>query len=312
MIAYYKTVNGHMQQIEAYETGCWTNVYAPDPNELSLLTEQFDIPPEFLRSALDEEESSHLETEDDHTLIIIDAPYCEKIDDNITYSTMPIGIMMTPKDIITVSLRDNPVILEMADGVIKNVNTSHRTQFILHLLLRVATKFLQYLKQIDKRSSLSQRELRKSMKNKELIQLLELENSLVYFQTSLKSNEITLEKMLRSRNIKLYDEDQDLLEDVLIEIRQAIEMANIYLTILSGTMDAFASVISNNLNIVMKVLTSITIVMAIPTMVFSFYGMNIGESGGALPFAGDIWIPMAIALVTMVIVIIWLYRKKMF
>ena len=290
MISYYKTVDGHMTQLEAYEKGCWINVCAPDENELHYLTERHDIPPEYLRSSLDEEESSHLETEDGQTLIIVDAPFAEKADESITYSTMPIGIMLTEQDLITVSLRDNPAVLEMADGVVKSANTTLRTQFVLHLLLRVATRFLQYLKQIDKRSSFTETELRKSMRNKELIQLLDLEKSLVYFQTSLKSNEITLEKMMRSRSIKLYEEDQDLLEDVLIEIKQAIEMTNIYLSILSGTMDAFASVISNNLNIVMKVLTSITIVMAIPTMIFSFYGMNIGETAGGLEYlvpAGD-------------------------
>ncbi|HIZ83590.1 MAG TPA: magnesium transporter CorA family protein [Firmicutes bacterium] len=312
MISYYKTVDGHMQQTEAYEKGCWINVCAPDENELRYLTEQHDIPPEYLRSALDEEESSHLETEDGRTLIIVDAPYAEKAEDSITYSTMPIGIMLTERDLVTVSLKDNPAVLEMADGVVKNANTALRTQFVLYLLLRIATRFLQYLKQIDKRSSFTETELRKSMRNKELIQLLDLEKSLVYFQTSLKSNEITMEKMMRSRSIKLYEEDEDLLEDVLVEIKQAIEMTNIYLSILSGTMDAFASVISNNLNIVMKMLASITIVMAIPTMIFSFFGMNIGEAAGGLPLAWNVWIPLAIALVATVVTGIVLYKKDMF
>ena len=143
------------------------------------------------------------------------------------------------------------------------------------MLLRIAGKYLLYLKQIDKLSNYVEQQLHKSMKNKELIQLLGLEKSLVYFSTSLKSTETVLEKILRGRVIKLYEEDQELLEDVLIEVKQAIEMSNIYSNILSGTMDAFASVISNNLNIVMKVLTVITIVMSVPTMVFSFYGMNV-------------------------------------
>ncbi len=312
MISYLKTVDGRMAEIPAYEKGCWINVCAPNDEELTYLTEQHQIPPEYLRSSLDEEESSHLETEDGQTLIIVDVPYAQKDEGTISYSTMPIGIMLTEKDLITVSLRDNPAVLEMADGVVKNANPALRTQFVLHLLLRVATRFLQYLKQIDKRSNHTENELRKSMRNKELIQLLELQKSLVYFQTSLKANEITLEKMMRSRSIKLYEEDQDLLEDVLIEIKQAIEMTNIYLTILSGTMDAFASIISNNLNIVMKMLASITIVMAIPTMIFSFYGMNIGESAGNLPFAGTIWIPLAIALVATLVTGFVLYKKKMF
>lgn len=312
MITFYKTVDGRIQCLDSYQKGCWINVCAPDHTELALLQDEYQIPAEFLRSALDEEESSHIETEDEYTLIVIDVPYSEKAGDGISYVTMPIGILMMPSDIMTISLRDNPVVREMADGVVKNVNTAHRTQFVLHLLLRMASRFLQYLKLIDKRSSFLEKELRKSMRNKELIQLLDLEKSLVYFQTSLKSDEITLEKIMRSRNIKLYDEDQDLLEDVLIEIKQAIEMSNIHLSILSGTMDAFASVISNNLNIVMKKLTSITIVMAIPTMIFSFFGMNIGDNSGALPFAQTIWIPLGIAVFITLFAAMWLLIKDMF
>ena len=153
-----------------------------------------------------------------------------------------------------------------------------------------------------------EKQLHKSMRNKELFQLLELQKSLVYFSTSLKSNEVTLDKILRGRVLKLYEEDQDLLEDVLVEIKQAIEMCGIYSSILSGTMDAFASVISNNLNIVMKVLTSITIVMAIPTIIFSFYGMNVD----GLPFASNIWFPIALSLAAVAITGFALYKKDMF
>ena len=156
--------------------------------------------------------------------------------------------------------------------MLKGVMTNLKTHFVLHIMLRMATKYLQYLKQIDKISDHVERELRKSMKNQELIQLLDIEKSLVYFSSSLKADEVTLEKIMRGRYIKLYDEDQDLLEDVLIEIKQAIEMSSIYLNILSGTMDAFASVISNNLNIVMKVLASITLIISIPTVISGLYG----------------------------------------
>ena len=159
--------------------------------------------------------------------------------------------------------------------MLKGVMTNLKTHFVLHIMLRMATKYLQYLKQIDKISDHVERELRKSMKNQELIQLLDIEKSLVYFSSSLKADEVTLEKIMRGRYIKLYDEDQDLLEDVLIEIKQAIEMSSIYLNILSGTMDAFASVISNNLNIVMKVLASITLIISIPTVISGLYGMNV-------------------------------------
>ena len=198
------------------------------------------------------------------------------------------------------------MVSEISDGLVKNVQTNLKTQFLLIMLLRISVRFLQYLKQIDKASSYMEKQLHKSLRNQELIQLLSLEKSLVYFSTSLKANDTTMEKILRGRIIKLYEDDQDLLEDVLIETKQAIEMCNIYSSILSGTMDAFASIISNNLNIVMKILTTLTIVMSIPTMVFSFYGMN---TNLPLPY---FWFPLLIALVASGIAAFILIKKGMF
>ncbi|HCC34467.1 MAG TPA: magnesium transporter [Ruminococcaceae bacterium] len=301
-----------MRRLDEFRNDCWINVVAPDAKEQEELETRFEIPPEFLKAAMDEEESSRIDREDDHTLIIIDVPYLEKFNGSIIYMTMPVGIIMNERYIMTISLKDSPILQEFAEGTVKNVHTNHRTQFVLHIMLRMSTRFLQYLKQIDKQSGYLEMQLRKSMRNREIINLMDLQKSLVYFQTSLKSDEITLEKILRGRYIKMYDEDQELLEDVLIEIKQAVEMSNIYLSILTGTTDAFASVISNNLNIVMKVLTSITILMAIPTMIFSFYGMNIGSVAGGLPGAATIWIPLGFAVAVTLIVGIILYRKDMF
>lgn len=312
MINYYKTIGNVTQAVSEMEPGCWINVCAPDLEERNWLINSLNIPLEFLQASLDEEESSHIENEDGQTLIIIDVPFAEMSDNGIDYYTMPVGIIVMPKNIVTVSIRDNSVIREFADGVIKGVNTSLRTRFVLQILLRMATRFLQHLKQIDKSSTKLETQLRKSVKNKELVQLLDLQKSLVFFQTSLKSNEITIEKISKNRVISLYAEDQDLLEDVMIEIKQAIEMTDIYLSILSGTMDAFASLISNNLNIVMKVLTSLTIVLSIPTMVFSFFGMNIGDGGGALPFSGSVLAPLLIAFGTTAIATVFLLVKGMF
>lgn len=312
MIAYYKTVNGRIEPVPQREDGCWVNVIAPDEDEFNALIHVYGVEPEFLRAALDEEESAHVDNEGGQTLVVIDVPCVEKQEENILYFTMPMGIIITERDLITVSLRENPVLMEFSGGLVKNVHTGRKTQFVLYMMLRMASRYLQYLKQIDKHTNYLESLLRKSMKNKELIQLLDLQKSLVYFQTSLKSDEVTMEKILRGRYLKLYDEDQELLEDVLIEIKQAIEMSNIYLSILSGTMDAFASVISNNLNIVMKVLTSITIVMAIPTMIFSYYGMNIGDGRNLLPLSGSIFYPLIIAVVLTGVVGIILYKKKMF
>ncbi len=310
MLNIYKTENNRLEHLETLCDGCWISVVNPTQQEIEYLTGELALDADFVRSSLDEEESSRIESEEEQTLVIVDLPTAERQDENtILYSTLPMGIILTPQYVVTISTRPHQIITEMAEGMVKNITTHLRTRFLLSLLFRIATRYLTYLKQIDKISSYTERQLHKSMKNKELIQLLGLEKSLVYFSTSLKGNEITLEKILRGRIIKLYEEDQDLLEDVLVEIKQAIEMCNIYTNILSGTMDAFASIISNNLNIVMKVLAAITIVMSIPTIVSSFYGMNIA---GGMPLDQFWWFPVALSVVLSLIAAIILIKKDMF
>jgi len=312
MINFYKTEDGVLRKIDGMCHDCWVSVIAPTEEEIVRLKTEFSISGEFISAALDEEEAARIETEDGQTLIIMDIPFADRSEENEVYTTMPIGIITTSECIMTISLRENIVLRDMTAGLVKNVNTKYKTEFVLYMLQRMAARFLQYLRQIDKRTSHMEKLLRKSMRNKELIQLMDLQKSLVYFQTSLKSNESNLGRIMRGRYIKMYEDDQDLLEDVLIELKQAIEMCDIYSSILSGTMDAFASVISNNLNIVMKLLASITIIMAIPTMVFSFYGMNIGTESGTLPFAGTIWVPLAVSVVATFIAGVILYKKDLF
>ena len=305
MIKYHKTVDGILTQIENYEEDCWINVTSPNDIETAGLIEMFDLDPDFIRASLDEEESSRIESEDGNTLIIIDAPVAESGKDEVIYSTAPLGIIVTPKNVITISLRENIIINGFCQGFVRGVCTNMKTRFVLQIMLRVATHFLQYLKQIDKISINLERQLRKSMKNKELIELLDLQKSLVYFSTSLKSDETTIEKLIRGRFLKMYEEDRDLADDVLVEIKQAIEMSSIYLNILSGTMDAFASVISNNLNIVMKIMASITIVISIPNIIAGIYGMNVD----GIPFNKHFWFPVALAGGLMVVVG-WILHKK--
>ena len=309
MLSFYKTVDNRIQQISQAEEGCWISAISPTEEEVSYLVKDLGADQEFVRAALDEEETSRIEKEEDQTLVIVDYPTQQKETDNntILYSTMPMGIIIMEKMVITVCLKENPVISEMANGMVKNVQPHLKTRFLFTCLLRIAVRYLQYLKQIDKISHYVEQQLHKSMRNKELIQLLGLEKSLVFFSTSLKANEMTLEKVMRGRIIKLYDEDEDILEDVLIEVRQAIEMCNIYSNILSGTMDAFASIIANNLNIVMKVLSCITIVMAVPTIVSSFYGMNVPN----IPIP-NFWFPIGITIILMAIVAIIFIKKDMF
>lgn len=308
MVTFHQTINGKIERIDSLCDGCWINIINPEEDELNSIISTLNLEPSFIKAALDEEETSHIDTEDGQTLIIIDVPSAQKEKNTVIYSTIPLGIILTEKNIVTISLRETSVIRDFSEGIVKNVQTSLKTRFVFHILFRVANRFLQYLKQIDKLSNYIEKQLHVSMKNKELIQLLDLEKSLVYFSTSLKANETTLEKILRGRVIKLYDEDQDLLEDVLIEVKQAIEMSNIYSSILTGTMDAFASVISNNLNIVMKILTSITILMAIPTMISSFYGMNVPN----IPFANVWYAPFAISIILVAAAAYLLVKKKMF
>jgi len=299
MLSYYKTVDGRITRIDSRQKDCWVNLVTPTEEELNQIMEDFSIDPSFIRSALDEEEISRIESEDGITLIIVDFPVAEKQENTILYSTLPLGIIVTPDAVITLSGKENLVLNEFADGLVKNVNTHMKTRFILQLLLRIAGRYLAYLKQIDKISGFVEKQLHKSLRNKEIIQLMDIGKSLVYFSASLKATEVTLQKMQSGRYIRMYEEDMDLLDDVLIEIRQADDMANIYSSILNGTMDAFASIISNNLNVVMKILTSLTILMAIPTVVSSFYGMNIGGNG--MPFAQFWWFPILLSALLVVL-----------
>ena len=307
MLEFYKTFGTETKKIDKPEPGSWISAIAPTEEEKNYLIEEMGILPEFVKSSLDAEESSHIDYDEDYnqTLVIVDYPSAEEVEDGydknmLQYTTLPLGIVIMKGYVVTISLYENLNIDDMAQGRIKGVNTDLKTRFLLLLLLRISQRYLIYLRQIDRISSRTEQRLHKSMQNKELIQMLGLEKSLVYFSTSLKTDEITLNKIMRGKAIKLYD-------DVLIEIHQAIEMCNIYSNILSGTMDAFASVISNNLNIVMKVLTVITIVMAIPNIIFSFYGMNVA----GLPFP-QWWFPTGLAIVACIIATIIFIKKDMF
>ena len=275
MINFYTSENGRLIQCEEPTPGCWISVVSPTPQEVKELIDGYGLDSGFVKSSLDEEESTRIEREDDQTLVIIDTPVSSMDEDQTRlFYTMPIGIILTDEYVFTISLQETQIIDEAVRGTIRNLRPSFKTRFVLQLLLRIAAMFLIYLKQIDKISSAAEQKIHDAMKNEQLMQLLALEKSLVYFSTSLKANEATIEKIFRGRVIKLYDEDQDLLEDVLIEMKQAIEMSSIYTGILSSMMDGFSSIISNNLNIVMWRLTIITIVMEIPNIMFAFYGIN--------------------------------------
>ena len=300
------------EEIKEFKKGSWINLVNPSENEIKKVCENINIQEDFIRDALDYEEKARIDQEDDDntTLFVVDVPIIEKSDDNDIYTTMPLGMIVVRDDFfVTISLKKNKVIDDFEKKKIKNFQTYKKTRFIFQILYLNSSYYLDYLKKINKETEIAEYILKNSMKNKELLKLLSLEKGLVYFTTSLKSNELVMEKTMRGKIVKLYEEDEEILEDAIIENRQAIEMAQIYRDILNGTMDAYASIISNNLNGVMKFLTSITIILAVPTMISSFWGMNV-----ELPFQHNsigFVIMIFIAVISTLLVTWWLNKKDM-
>lgn len=258
------------------EKHCLINVVSPEKSELEKLSGEMLIPSDFLTDPLDIDERARIEIENGVLLIVLRIPKYDESNLETPFTTIPVGIILTKEDtMVIVSASDATEILELSNGKVKGIVAGKRSSVILQMFLRTALLYLKHLKEINRRTGETERELQKSLKNEALIKLLNLEKSLVYFTTSLRSNDLMMERLLKMELLKLTPEDKDMLEDVLIDNRQAIEMASIYSNILSGMMDAFASVISNNLNVVMKILTSITIILMIPTLIASVYGMNI-------------------------------------
>ena len=314
MLKIYNTdiETNEFQEIREFKKGSWINLVNPSENEIKKVCENINIQEDFIRDALDYEEKARIDKEeDDNTILfVVDVPISEKGEENEIYTTMPLGMIVVRDEFfLTVSLRKNKIIESFEKRKIKNFQTYKKTRFIFQILYLNSSYYLNYLKQINKETEIAEYILKNSMQNKELLKLLSLEKSLVYFTTSLKSNEIVMEKTLRGKIVKLYEEDEEILEDAITENRQAIEMAQIYSNILNGTMDAYASIISNNLNGVMKFLTSITIILAVPTMISSFWGMNV-----KLPFENS---PMGFLIMVLIAIIktravtLWLNKKDM-
>lgn len=313
MIHYYLTEGERLSELSSPQAGCWISMVAPSEAELQLISQGYDLDIDILRAALDTDERSRIDADDGCTMVLVNIPTVEEQSSKELYSTIPLSILIVRDVIITVCSEDSPVLRTFEQGRVRDFHTNMKSRFILQFLYRIDTLYLQYLRNVDRKSEEVETKLHKSTQNRELIELLKLEKSLVYFTTALRSNEVVLEKLLRTDLIKKYPEDAELLEDVIVENKQAIEMSNIYSGILSGMMDAFASVISNNLNIVMKVLAIITIVMAIPTMIFSAYGMNVNLAG--MPFAQNPWgfpIIISMSVILSVAVTLVFIKLKMF
>lgn len=278
-------INYQELAIEELVRNTWINLVNPTVDELQFIAEKTNAPIDFLKAALDEEERPRIEIEDDFALILINIPVMLS---ETSYDTLPLGIIIAAENIITVCLENNPVVLEFNEYNRRTFNTAKRTRLLFQILYKSATYYLRYLRQISRLSEQIEVDLRRTMKNKELFELMDLQQALTYFTSSLRANGIVMDRLLRVRSnnqyrhlIQIYEEDEDLLEDVIIENNQAVQMVEMYSRILSGMAETFASIISNNLNMVMKFLTSMTIILAIPTMIASFWGMNV-----SVPFGG--------------------------
>lgn len=310
MLKFFKTENSRMEQLQQFESRCWVDMVSPTDDEVEDIHELSGIPEELLKAALDEEESARVEMDEGAVMYIVDSPMLVDTDEGDKYTTIPVAIIYNAKCIVTVSLNANPVFAGFSANR-NSVSTTKPLDFILHFMLENAKRFSASLKQIDKKSLRLQAELHKSMRNQELIELLELQNSLVYFSTSLSANSAVNGRLSRVQSVQSNPDYQDLYEDVLIETKQAIEMCSIYRDILKTTMDAFSSVISNNVNNVVKRLTIITILVAIPTLIAGLLGMNVklpwgmsGETGSPYEF----WIILGVCLLLTTLCSILLVR----
>ncbi len=304
----YKTVNNKLQKITAIEQQSWINVINPKQEEIAFLSEKFGIPHDFLTASLDIDERARIEVEDDATLIILKIPFFDENNLDVLYVTLPVGIILVKDRIITVCAKETDILNDFIENKVKHFATTNQHKFILQIFLRAVLMYLQYLKQINNATNVIQKKVEQASKNQQLIKLLNIEKSLVYFTTSLRSNQLMLERLQKMKILKMDEDNETLFEDIITESKQAIEMSKVYSDILSGMMDAFASIISNNLNIVMKILTLITIILSIPVVFSSLYGMNVKLPLQDSPFA--FFIVLVISLLLSFIGILIFVKKK--
>lgn len=311
MIKFYKTENLRVQAIEEFEPRCWVELVNPTDEEVENVCALSGMTEEMMKAALDEEESARVEVDDGVTMYVVDSPMLVDTEEGDAYSTIPVSILYNAKCIVTVSLYQNPVFLGFQSGRTR-ISTHKPVGFVLNFMLENVKRFSALLKQIDKKSLRLQAELHKSMRNQELIELLDLQNSLVYFSTALSANSSVYGRLSRMESVQSNPDYQELYDDVLIETRQAVEMCTIYRDILKTTMDAFSSVISNNVNDVVKRLTIITILVAIPTLIAGLLGMNVdlpfgwGQHGDTV--AWEFWIIVGVSVLLTVVCSVWLVK----
>ncbi len=277
MLKIYKTspVEKKIKKVKKMTSDCWIDLIEPTTDEIDKVVNRTGVDKDLVTKLLDTEELPRVEQEDNATLIVIDIPYLTTGVD-YKYTTYPLGIIITNNNyVITVSVKKTTLLNEFKRNRVKDFRTAKKTRFLIQILLKTASSYLKALKEVNEDITEKEKVLKKSTSNKDLIDMLEIEKTLVYFITSLKANDAVLEKLSKGIILPLYEGDIDLLEDAVIENKQAIEMSGIYKDILSSITETYATIISNNLNIAMKFLAGITIVLSIPTMISSFLGMNV-------------------------------------
>ncbi|MDX9990596.1 MAG: magnesium transporter CorA family protein [Anaerolineales bacterium] len=309
MLTILKNTEQGLQVLENFVNGCWINVIDPTPEEIIRL-EEWGVYPEYVQYSLDLDEMARSERDEDYVFILLRIPHYNGAAADIPYTSIPMGILVFPNFVVTICRSDNDIIRVLCNGKYRGLRTGKRYRFVLYALLETATRYLAHLREINKTVDVVEDRLQASTQNKELLELLKYQKSLTYFATALRSNEVMMERLQRMQMFNQYEEDQDLLEDVLTENQQAIQMANIYSEILAGLMDAFASIISNNLNVVMKALAALTIILNMPVIVASFYGMNVVLPGENHPWSFAII--MALSILLSVVAIAIFYKRKWF
>jgi len=315
MIKYLVKNDGRLQELESPKPNCWVNIQPPfEPKELDGISQKFNVPLDFLTDSLDVDERSRYEREDDVRLILVNTPILNEInpENEAIYITVPIGIILTVDYMITISPKENPIIRRFMEGRVKNFNPSNEKIFVLQILEQNVFRFLRCLKKLNLKRNLIEKELYDSSQNKQLRELLSIEKSLVYFVNSLSANELLKMKMKRSDflGIRANEDQTDLFEDIIIDNGQALEMSNVYTKVLNGTMEAYASIISNNLNQVIQRLTLVTIILMLPTLIASLYGMNV-----PLPLRDSKYAFFIIVVVSVIISLLmawWFRRKRLF
>ena len=313
MVKFYRTDDKLIHELDTLQGGTWIQMVNPSVAEGQMVADELNVDIEDVLAALDEEESSRIELQDGYTLILVDIPSIETRHDKESYTTIPLGIILTDDEIVTVCTEDTPVLQVFLNNRVKEFSTKKKMRFVYQILYRISVLYQNDLRIIDKMRTEIEERVGEDTEEDDLIALHELESTLVYFATSLRANGVVLDRLTRYKRLEQYPEDKELLGDVIVENKQAIEMANIYSGILQSMMDAFASVISNNLNDVMKILSVITIVMSIPTIIFSAYGMNLAPSG--MPFSSTIWgflIVILVSIAASIIAALFLSKKKYF